>query len=197
VKDEKIAVTGIVVDVKNAVTNVEVKVASLVSNPIATAAAAKVYQYLQITRGNIADADTSKITINFRVPKSWLTSNSVAEDDIVLYRFSESKWNALPTSKTGADANNVLYSVVTPGFSTFAIGSKEAAPAVTPPVEEKPAEVPVPTAEVPAAPEEKPAMEEEVKKPALSRTAIAWIVVAIIVIVGAIGYFMWQKKKAE
>ena len=35
------------------------------------------------------------------------------------------------------------------------------------------------------------------KKPALSNTAIAWIVVAIIVVLAAVGYFMWQKKKAE
>ena len=30
-----------------------------------------------------------------------------------------------------------------------------------------------------------------------SNTAIAWIVVVIIVVVGALGYFMWQKKKSE
>jgi len=52
----------------------------------------------------------------------------------------------------------------------------------------KPAPVSVPE---PAQPEV--AME---KKP-ISNTAIAWIVVAIIVIAAAVGYYMWQKKKAE
>lgn len=36
----------------------------------------------------------------------------------------------------------------------------------------------------------------EVKK-GLSSTAIAWIVVAIIVVAAAVGYYMWQKKKGE
>ena len=185
----------LIIDVKNTVTNPSITVESLTSNPLSTAAtAAKVYQYLQLRKGNIADSDASKITINFRVPKSWLTSNGVAETDIVLYRYSESTWNALPTTKTGDDANNVLYQSTTPGFSTFAIGTKEAAPAVpapeAPPAEvpaEAPAEVPV-TPEVPAAPE---AME---KKP-LSNTALAWIVVGIIVIVAATGYLMMQRRK--
>mgnify|MGYP001598553029 CR=1 FL=1 len=44
----------------------------------------------------------------------------------------------------------------------------------------------------PAAPEEK-----AIEKKPLSTTALAWIVVAIIVVVAAVGYFMWQKKKAE
>jgi cobalamin biosynthesis Mg chelatase CobN len=137
------------------------------------------------------------ITISFKVPKSWLTSNNVGENDVVLYRYSDSKWNALPTSKTGSDANNVLYDSTTPGFSTFAIGSKGAVPAVTPPsevpAEAPPAEVPTgavtaPEAEAPAAPEE---------KKGLSKTALAWIVVLVIVVVAGIGYFMWQKKREQ
>ncbi len=196
INNENIAVTGVLVDVKNAVSNAELKVASLNSNPLSTAAAAKAYQYLQITRSNIADIDTSKITINFRVPKSWLASNNVGEDDVILYRYSDNKWNALATTKTGADANNVLYSATTPGFSTFAVGSKEAAPVAAPP-EEVPSEAP-PTTEAPPTEAVPPAEAPEVmEKKGLSNTAIAWIVVAIIVIVAGVGYYMWQKKKAE
>lgn len=194
VNNEQVAVTGVVIDVKNAVTNAEVKVASLSSNPYTAAAAAKVYQYLQLSKGNIADSDASKITINFRVPKSWLTTNNVKEDDVVIYRYSESKWNALTTTRTGADANNVMYQTTTPGFSTFAIGSKEAAP-VTAPTEEKPAEVTPPTAEVPAEVPKEEAPAAPAKKPGLSSTAMAWIVVAIIVAAAGVGYYMMQKKK--
>ena len=47
----------------------------------------------------------------------------------------------------------------------------------------------------PAAPA--PAPEEKVmEKKGLSQTAMAWIVVAIIVIASAVGYYYWQKKKA-
>ena len=55
-------------------------------------------------------------------------------------------------------------------------------------VQDCPKPVPAPTP-APAAP-------TPVAKPsALSTTSIAWIVVAIIVVIGAIGYFMMQRKK--
>ncbi|MBI1935815.1 PGF-pre-PGF domain-containing protein [Candidatus Woesearchaeota archaeon] len=182
INNANIAVTGVVIDVKSAVTSAEVKVASLTANPLSTAAAGKVYQYLQLTRSNIADTDASKITINFKVPKSWLSTNAIAEGDVVLYRYSDSKWNALSTAMSGSDANNVLYSAVTPGFSTFAIGNKEAAPAAAP-AAEAPSEAPTaPAGEAPAAPEGKPAEEAAMEKKGLSTTAIAWIVVAVIVV---------------
>ncbi|MBI2658508.1 PGF-pre-PGF domain-containing protein [Candidatus Woesearchaeota archaeon] len=230
VNNENIAITGVVVEVQNSVANAEVKVASLSSNPLTVAASAKAYQYLQLTKSNLADTDASKITISFRVPKSWLTSNSVAEADIVLYRYSEGTWNALPTSRTGDDANNVLYQATTPGFSTFAIGTKEAPPAVEPGVEvctdltdndgdglvdsadPDCQALPQPVAEIcddaidndldglvdsadtdcQVAPPPAPPAEE-----GISRTMMAWIIVGIIVIVAAVGYFMMQRKKAE
>ncbi len=195
VNNEKISVTGIVVDIANAVTNAEITVESLTSNPYSAAASSKAYQYLQLKRSNMVDTDTSKITISFRVPKSWLTSNGVSEDNIVLYRYSDGAWNALPTTKTGADANNVLYQSTTPGFSTFAIGVKEAAPEavppeVTPPGVTPPAVTPPEVTPPATTPETTP---EEGK--GMSRTTTAWIVVLIIVVVAAIGYFLWQKKK--
>ena len=196
VKNEKIAVTSIVIEVKNAVTSPSVNVQSFVSNPLTTNAAAKVYQYLQLTKSNLADSDASKITISFKVPKSWLTSNNVGESDVVLYRYADSKWNGLPTSKTGDDGTNLLYDSTTPGFSTFAIGGKEAAPAETP--AETPAEAPTeaPAAETPAAPAETPAASATGEKPT-SSTTMALIAIAIIVVVGALGYYLYQKKKDE
>ncbi|MBI2650684.1 PGF-pre-PGF domain-containing protein [Candidatus Woesearchaeota archaeon] len=126
VNNEKIAVTGVIIDVKNAVTNPSITVESLTSNPLSVAAAAKVYQYLQLKKGNIADSDASKIAINFRVPKSWLTSNNVAESDIVLWRYTSGNWNKLETKLVSSDGSFANYEAITPGFSTFAIGNKEA-----------------------------------------------------------------------
>ena len=125
INNEKIAVTGVIVDVKNAVTNPSITVESLTSNPLSTAAAAKVYQYLQLKKGNIADTDASKITINFRVPKSWLTSNGVAESNILLWRYSNG-WSQLDTKLVSSDSSYARYEAITPGFSTFAIGTREA-----------------------------------------------------------------------
>ncbi len=199
INNDKIAITGVVIEVKNSVSTPSITVESLTSNPYTAPAASKVYQYLQLKKGNIADTDTSKITINFKVAKSWLLSNGVAENDVVLYRYSDNKWSALPTTKTGSDANNVIYESITPGTSTFAIGVKEAPPAappeVTPPPEAPVEQPPVPTAEVPAeVPEAPPA---PVAKKPISRTTIGWIVVALIVVVAAVGYYVWQKKKSE
>ena len=171
------------------------KVASLTSNPVSAAPAAKVYQYLKLTKSNIADTDASKIAVSFKVPKSWLADNKVADADVALYRYSDDKWNVLTTAKTGEDANNVLYQSTTPGFSTFAIGIKEAVPAAAPPTGEQPA-VPAPEQGQPgAAATGAAAPEKAMEKKPLSTTTMAWIVVAIIVVIAGIGYFMWQKKK--
>lgn len=198
INKDSIAVVGVVIDVKNAVTSPSITVESLMANPYTAPAAAKVYQYLNLKKSNIVDSDASKITVKFKVAKSWLASNGVTEDKIVLYRYSDGKWNALPTSRTGADANYVLYESTTSGFSVFAVGSTEAPPVVTPPTEA------VPTPETPSgeaappteAPTEAPVVPPEAKK-GLSRTAMAWIAVVIIVVVAALGYFMMQRKKQE
>ncbi|HLD18706.1 MAG TPA: PGF-pre-PGF domain-containing protein, partial [Candidatus Nanoarchaeia archaeon] len=126
INNEKIAVTGVVIDVKNAVTSPSITVESLTSNPLSATAAAKVYQYLNLKKSNIADSDASKITVNFRVSKSWLSSNGVADSDIVLWRYSGGNWNKLETKLVSSDGSFANYEAVTPGFSTFAIGNKEA-----------------------------------------------------------------------
>ena len=51
---------------------------------------------------------------------------------------------------------------------------------------------PKPAAPAPTPTPAAPAMEE---KKGLSNTALAWIVVLVIVVVAGIGYFMWQKKR--
>ncbi|MBI2559263.1 PGF-pre-PGF domain-containing protein [Candidatus Woesearchaeota archaeon] len=197
INNANIAVTGVVIEIANTVSNPSMEVQSLTSNPLTAAAAAKVYQYLQLVKSNIADSDASKITISFKVPKSWLTSNSVAEDDIILYRYS-GQWNALPTTKISSDGDYVTYQSTTPGFSTFAIGSKEAAPVTAPPTEAVPEAPPTPPTEAPPTPEAPPAAapsEEAMEEKGLSNTAIGWIVVLVIVVVAGVGYFMWQKKQ--
>ncbi len=124
VNNEKIAVTGVIVDVKNSVTRPSITVESLNSNPYSKTAAAKVFQYLEIKKSNIADSDASKITINFRVSKSWLTTNGIAESDILLWRYKSGEWSMLETKLTSSDGSFAHYQAITPGFSTFAIGNR-------------------------------------------------------------------------
>ncbi|MBI2130247.1 PGF-pre-PGF domain-containing protein [Candidatus Woesearchaeota archaeon] len=117
-----IAVSQVSIEVGTTVSNVEVSVKSLNKNPQATQPVSKVYQYLEITKSNIANADIKKATVAFKVPKSWLSQNSLGESDVTLYRYTTS-WQPLATTKTGSDQNNVMYQANTPGFSAFAVGA--------------------------------------------------------------------------
>ncbi|MBI4452519.1 PGF-pre-PGF domain-containing protein [Candidatus Woesearchaeota archaeon] len=198
-KDAKIAIVGITFSAKNALSNPSLSLESMKSNPLSTAAAGKVYQYLQILNKNMADSDISGVTINFKVPRAWLTANGVAEGDVALYRYSGGTWNQLSTTMTSSDAEYVTYSASSPGFSTYAVGNKEAAP-VTQPTEQPTTPTETPT--MPTTPTETPTMPttptetptEEVKK-GIGKAAVAWIVVLIIAALGALGYFLYQKKK--
>ena len=196
ITNERIAVIGVVLDVKNDVTSPSLTVESLLSNPQLSLPSGKVFQYLQITKGNIADTDTSKITIKFKVSKTWLATNGVSENDIVLYRYTNGNWEELATVTTGADANNVLYESTTPGFSTFAVGVKSSVAPVPEPVP-VPTETPVPPPETVPTTEPAPVEAPTAPEAGTSNTLIAWIVVLLIVVVAAVGYYMWQKKKSE
>jgi len=198
VSSDSIAFTNIVIAVTNAVSNPTVGVSSLTSNPQSSVPSDKVYQYLEVTHTNIADSDISKATISFKVPKSWLTANNVAEVDIALYRYNSGQWNVLPTKMTSSDADNVWFEAETPGFSDYAIGSKSGAVAPTTPTT-TPTEQPVETtpaattsAGQPAGTTQPPAESE----PA-SKNTLAWIVVAIIVILAAVGFVVWKKKSQQ
>ncbi len=126
INNADIAVTNVAIDVKNTVTSPSLNVDSLKSNPLSASASAKVYQYLQITKSNLADADASKIAIKFKVPKSWLSTNGVADSNVALWRYSGDKWNQLETKMVSSDGNNAYYEATTPGLSYFAIGNKVA-----------------------------------------------------------------------
>ncbi|MEL4304390.1 PKD domain-containing protein [Methanococcoides sp. LMO-2] len=71
------------------------------------------------TEDNIADP-----VIGFSVSKEWLSENDIDENSIVLYRYSEGKWNALNTGKIGEDVLYLYFEAETPGFSPFAIAAE-------------------------------------------------------------------------
>jgi PGF-pre-PGF domain-containing protein len=63
----------------------------------------------------------SDVIIRFKVEKSWLNSNDVDQDSIVLSRYSDGKWTLLETSFESDDGDYLYYTAKTPGFSPFAI----------------------------------------------------------------------------
>ena len=86
-----------------------------------------VYKYVNIWVGNSGFATSSNIensVVYFKVEKSWLQNNNVDKTSIALNRYSDSKWDQLPTSLSGEDDTYLYFSTKTPGFSPFAITGK-------------------------------------------------------------------------
>ncbi len=190
----EIALTEISIQVGTEVKNVELKVEKLKSNPKKAEAAAKVFQYLEITKSNLANADIKEAKISFKVPTAWLSQNGISEDGVALYRYTEG-WVQLKTAKTGSDGTNAMYEAETPGFSTFAVGSREGAPeeiAPTPTGETPTGEAVAP----PAAEEKEKITVPEVPQPTAGRGAKVAVAVAVLVLIALlVGY--WYKKKAS
>jgi len=126
VDNTDIAITEITTDINTVVNNAAVTISSLKSNPVSKKASAKVYQYILITKKNIQDTQIDKITITFRVLKTWLNENNLQSTDVSLFRYNNDEWNELTTSVVSSDVTYVNYESDTPGFSYFAIGSRAA-----------------------------------------------------------------------
>jgi len=189
---DTITVTSVAVNnVKSELSNVELEVQALTENPVSTEAAAKVYQYFKINKKRITDSDAVSFMISFRVPLSWLSDNSLASGDITLYRFSDSAWNELTTRVTGTDSTYVNFEANTPGFSSFAVGVRSDVE-VEEVTEEEEAPEEVPEGEVAPTPVEAP---EPIVGP--SKAPVAWIIAAIVIILGIGLIVMYQKKKQQ
>jgi len=185
-----IGVTKVTVSVNTEVKNVELSVSSLKAKPVTTDAAPTVYQYLELTKKNVQDSQADKITVTFRVPKTWLDENNLASADVSLYRYKSQEWSQLTTSVVSSDATYVNYEAETPGFSFFAIGSgapRGAADEEVPEGEDVPGEAPEEGAPTPVGTPK--ALEGPGKAP------VGWIILAIVVVIGIIGYFVYKKKQ--
>lgn len=119
-----IGFTKITISVNKELNNVGITLSSLTSKPVTQAAAASVYQYLELTKNNILEADVNRVTISFRIPKSWLIDNELLPIDISLYRHELNQWNELSTKIINSDENYIFYEADSPGFSFFAIATK-------------------------------------------------------------------------
>jgi len=122
-------VTKVTFTVQSGVSNAELKVTALDTKP-ATApelSSKTVYKYLKFEPVALTDANLQSADITFDVTKSWLTDNRIAESDVALYRYHNTDWDALTTTKVSSTATAVTYKASAAGFSYFAIGSKSEA----------------------------------------------------------------------
>jgi len=89
----------------------------------------EVYSYLNIWVGNGGYANEKNIenaTVCFRVKKSWLEDKDINWSSILLNRYSDKKWNELPTTLLREDNRYLYFVSETPGFSPFAITAEKA-----------------------------------------------------------------------
>ncbi len=181
----EIGFTKLSIDVKNKANDVEIKVTKLATKPatVVHEIKGKVYQYVEVDKTNIKDEDISKAVIEFRVEKSWLTANNIAENHIAINRYTTT-WEELSTEKISSDFSYVYYKATTTGFSYFAISEEEAA------IEEVVEEVVEGVEEVPPAEDE--VVGEVLEEKAKIKTG--WII-AIIVIISLVVYLVWPKKR--
>ena len=125
--DAEIGVKQIEITVNNEAQNVKITVTKEAGKPAAVSVAksGKVYQYLQINAENLADK-LDKATVQFRVEKTWATTNSVDKNKVVVSKFdsASSKWNELTTTYVSEDSTYYYYDVEVTSFSYFAISEK-------------------------------------------------------------------------
>ncbi|KDE60176.1 hypothetical protein EL22_09290 [Halostagnicola sp. A56] len=85
--------------------------------------------YVTVTH-NLEPADITNATFEFSVQQDHLDEMGVAPENVTLYRQSDG-WSALPTEYLGVTGNESRFEAVSPGFSSFAIGTGEPPSAVT------------------------------------------------------------------
>ena len=189
-----IAVSSVLFTSKTDLAKAELKVSSLSANPLSTGPTDMVYQFLSITSKNIPSSSIDGATITFDVPSSWVSEQGVSKENIVLYRYSGGKWNALTTSFYRSSGSNYESQAIPPGFSYFAIGSTKAAPPAETTEEETPAAEPTEQPAEPTATAKADKPVEQEKKP--FNKNIAFIVVALVIVV-AIVMMAMRKNKNE
>jgi PGF-pre-PGF domain-containing protein len=93
------------------------------SNPTTVNINKHVFQYISIDAGENSGREG---TITFKINTASLTSAGIAHNNVAMYRFSNNKWNELPTQWLKTAGSYEEYSVELPGFSYFAIAEKGA-----------------------------------------------------------------------
>ncbi|MBI2135980.1 PGF-pre-PGF domain-containing protein [Candidatus Woesearchaeota archaeon] len=126
--DSRIPVTLLQIDVANRVADVEVSVTKLDKEPADKIAegTGKVYSYLKVDTVNLEDKDVSKAVFRFKVEKAWIEQNNYKQEEVVLARFNDGKWNSLSTVVLLTEDKYITYGAESPGFSTFAILARNA-----------------------------------------------------------------------
>lgn len=179
---QALVITEMKVKVVNTVSNIQITATKLDARPgtLVSDAPGVVNQYLSIDKVNISEADIEKVTMDFKVEKTWIASNNIDESTVSLYRYVNDVWNKLETVKVNEDSTNIYYQSTSPGLSVFAVAG-----------ESKSISQPAPEQK----PEEKKTVGEEFIEGLKKDTwKIVVIVVGVVIAVVAVVYFVRMKS---
>ena len=184
--DSKSGVEQVTVETTQLVSDAKVTVSTLSDKPSSISASpeGRVYKYIEIKIPEIpSDSAVNKAEIAFKVEKKWLVDNSLDINSVRLARFHADSWQKLTTTLSKQDSTHAYYHAETPGFSTFAVVAEKTvtgAPAVEP---EKETTTTTTTAVIPKA-----------GKQPVDQKAVG--VIALLILVAVIAYFVTQQKKS-
>ncbi len=78
-----------------------------------------VYQYIDLAPAQYTPID--RAVISFTVPVSWLNSNDISPQNVVLQRREGQSWLSLPTTLVKTEGGQVYFTAVSPGLGPFTI----------------------------------------------------------------------------
>lgn len=76
--------------------------------------------YVSIDHTETGDA-VSSVTLTVQVARSTLEARNAGPGDVVVYRFSDGAWTALPTRLVESVGSTLTYEATSPGLSVFAV----------------------------------------------------------------------------
>ncbi|MBP2146232.1 PGF-pre-PGF domain-containing protein [Methanofollis sp. W23] len=151
------------------------------------APAGTVYEYDEVTLYHTTEDAIEGALLLFKVPKTWLEEHGLTPADVVLYRYHDDEWQALPNEVVREDETFWHFSAKSAGFSLFAIGgdpSPVETPVMTPGA---PVETPAPITPSPPAAGPTPAGTEP---PFLMMVLVVAAAVALFVV----GMVVWRRR---
>ncbi|MFA4876621.1 MAG: thaumatin family protein [Methanoregula sp.] len=77
--------------------------------------------YLEISAPGVPAGSINQGKITFNVHAGWLTKNNIAPENVVLMRYHDQQWSALPTTFSRASNGIPMFTATSLGFSYFAI----------------------------------------------------------------------------
>lgn len=80
-----------------------------------------IYEYISLIPARYTTI--TETTITFTVPVSWLEEHHMSPQDIVLFHYTGSAWEALPTTVGTSSDGQVTFTATSTGFSLYAISA--------------------------------------------------------------------------